>query len=99
MADYFFDVPSHPVSSYDVTSIIKNAEGEYEITGNLTMRGKTNSVTFTAIVDHSETTATITAKFDLKRYQWDINFKGAGENLLNEEVILDFNLEATPQEQ
>ena len=92
----FFDVPSHPVSSYDVTSITKTAEGEYEITGNLTMRGKTNSVTFSASVLQSETTAAIRAKFDLKRYQWDINFKGVGENILNEEVILDFNLEATP---
>lgn len=60
------------------------------------MRGKTNSVTFSASVLQSETTAAIRAKFDLKRYQWDINFKGVGENILNEEVILDFNLEATP---
>ena len=61
------------------------------------MRGKTHSVTFTSTVVRSETTAAIRAKFDLKRYQWGINFKGVGENLLNEEVILDFNLEATPQ--
>ena len=61
------------------------------------MRGKTNSVTFTSTVVRSETTAAIRAKFDLKRYQWDINYKGLGENILNEEVILDFNLEAAPQ--
>ena len=93
----FFDVPSYPVSNYDVTSITKTGEGQYEITGNLTMRGKTNSVTFTSTVVRSETTAAIRAKFDLKRYQWDINYKGLGENILNEEVILDFNLEAAPQ--
>ena len=95
----FFDVPNHPVSSYDVTSIEKTGEHEYSITGNLTMRGKSNSVTFPARVTQSGDTATITARFDLKRYQWDINFKGVGENLLNEEVILDFNLEATPQQE
>ena len=72
----FFAVPSHPVSNYDVTSITKTGEGQYEITGNLTMRGKTNSVTFTSTVVRSETTAAIRAKFDLKRYQWDINYKG-----------------------
>tara|TARA_B100001094_G_scaffold328190_1_gene388073 strand:+ start:936 stop:1574 length:639 start_codon:yes stop_codon:yes gene_type:complete len=95
--DDFFDVPSHPISSYDVTSIKKTGEGQYDITGNLTMKGKTNSVTFSSTVVRSETTVAIRAKFDLKRYQWDINFKGAGENILNEEVILDFNLEAAPE--
>ena len=90
----FFDVPNNPTSIFDVTKIEKKSDSEYEVTGNLTMRGKTNSVAFPATVDHTEGVAKITAKFDIKRYQWDINFKGAGENLLNEEVILEFNLEA-----
>ena len=92
--DDFFDVPNHPTSLFDVTEIKKDSDGTYTVTGNLTMRGKTHSVSFPAKVSQEGDTASITAKFDIPRYQWGIHFKGAGENLLNEEVILEFALEA-----
>ena len=45
----FFDVENHPKLTFESTSFKKTADGTYEVTGNLTMRGNTKPVTLTAI--------------------------------------------------
>lgn len=43
----FFDVENHPNMTFTSTSIEKTGEGEYDLTGDLTIRGVTRSETFT----------------------------------------------------
>jgi polyisoprenoid-binding protein YceI len=43
----FFDVENHPNMTFTSTSIVKKDEGEYELTGDLTLHGVTRSETFT----------------------------------------------------
>jgi len=43
----FFDVAKYPTMTFKSTSIKKVADGEYKLTGNLTLVGKTKPVTMT----------------------------------------------------
>ncbi|GEL78530.1 YceI family protein [Tenuibacillus multivorans] len=42
----FFDVENHPKIVFEGTSVNKVGDSEYEVTGNLTIRGTTNQETF-----------------------------------------------------
>lgn len=44
----FFDAGTHPTMTFSTTSITKEGEGEYSVTGNLTLHGVTKPVTFKA---------------------------------------------------
>lgn len=44
----FFDVENHPSITFESTSFKKTGENEYEVTGNLTMRGNTRSISLIA---------------------------------------------------
>lgn len=49
----FFDVENHPKMTFKSTKIIKKSPGEYEITGDLTIRGTTKPETFTVTYEGS----------------------------------------------
>jgi polyisoprenoid-binding protein YceI len=42
----FFDVENHPTMTFRSTNIKKTDDSEYNVTGNLTLRGTTKSETF-----------------------------------------------------
>jgi polyisoprenoid-binding protein YceI len=46
----FFDAAAYPTMSFTSTGIIKQGDGEFEVTGNLTLHGVTKAVTFKAEV-------------------------------------------------
>lgn len=93
----FFDVPQFPKSVYDVTEIEKISDGKYKVTGNLEMHGVTKSVAFEANVVESDGVAKITAEFDIDRSLWGITYEGKKDDIINNEVILRFDLEAKPE--
>ncbi|MFJ7725809.1 YceI family protein [Neobacillus sp. NPDC097160] len=47
----FFDVENHPNMTFKSTSIEKTDEGEYNVTGDLTLRGVTKQETFAVIFE------------------------------------------------
>ena len=42
----FFDVENHPNMTFKATDIVKKSEDKYDMTGDFTIRGTTNPVTF-----------------------------------------------------
>jgi polyisoprenoid-binding protein YceI len=44
----FFDAENHPKMTFKSTKITKKSDGEYDVTGDLTIRGTTRPETFTA---------------------------------------------------
>src|SRR5690625_4957630 len=42
----FFDVENHPHTTFQATDIKKKSENNYDVTGDLTIRGTTKPVTF-----------------------------------------------------
>ncbi len=91
----FFEVETYPTAEFSSTSIEKTADG-YSITGNLTMHGVTKSITFPAQISVTDSEVTAQAEFSIKRFDWGIEYKGKADDLIRDEVVIRFDLRATP---
>ncbi|MED4203976.1 YceI family protein [Neobacillus mesonae] len=49
----FFDAENHPNMTFKATNIVKTGEGEYDVTGDLTLRGVTKQETFAVTFEGS----------------------------------------------
>ena len=87
----FFDVPNFPTAEFVVTSLSENGE----LTGNLTMRGVTKSITFPAEIDVSDSSVSLKAEFDIKRFDWGIAYKGKANDLIRDEVVIKLDVTAS----
>lgn len=70
----FFDTATHPEASFEITSAIMDAEGEYTLTGNLTIKGITNEISFPASIVMDGDEARATAQFEVDRALFDIRY-------------------------
>jgi polyisoprenoid-binding protein YceI len=89
-SDDFFGVESNPTSKLVFTSVEATGKNSYEVTGDLTIKGKTNPVTFDVSVYGSKATATL--KVD--RSQYDVKY-GSGsffDNLGDKTIYDEFDL-------
>jgi polyisoprenoid-binding protein YceI len=91
----FFDVETYPQASFQSTSIVPAADG-YQITGNLDLHGVTKSVTFPATIDVGADQVSAKAEFAIKRFDFGINYKGAADDLIRDDVVIRLNLVAQP---
>jgi polyisoprenoid-binding protein YceI len=99
-SDDFFSVGKFPVSKIELTGSRKLTGNEFEFTGNLTIKGITNPVTFKAasVVDGKllKTNGTLVvnrAKYDI-RYGSGSFFQGLGDKMIYDDFTLEFNLVA-----
>jgi len=101
----FFDVAKFPTASFAVTGAkeVKSDEYNYEVSGNLTMKGATKNVTFPANVIAKEdgSILAVSEKFEIDRMDWGIEYgsglKGAvGDNVISDKVGMKVELTATP---
>jgi polyisoprenoid-binding protein YceI len=94
----FFDVNKYPESKLVITGSKKNAKG-LEVTGNFTMMGKTNPITFQA-TEVSATDSMFSANADLKldRTKWGLQYgsssfiKGLGDKAIDNEFMVNVKL-------
>lgn len=86
----FFHVEKFPKSSFVSTSIKPSTEGggTHEVTGNLTVRGNTKSVTFPATITMNGDSVEAKADFVVDRQDFDIVYKGKADNLIQDEVAM-----------
>jgi len=74
----FFDVDKNPEAKFVVTQIVRNKNGGpvYLLTGNLTIKGITRSVTFGADVSREgDAVSGKTPQFTIDRTEYDIKYK------------------------
>lgn len=100
-SDDFFSVEKHPSAAFAITSAKKKSGNEYDITGNLTIKGITQPITFPATVvvsgNQLNAKATITidrTKFDIK-YRSNSFFQNLGDKAIYDDFTLDVELVAT----
>src|SRR5690606_30258459 len=93
----FFEVETYPESRFVSTAIAKTDAG-YNVSGNLTMKGITKNITFPADIRIDGDTLTASAEFTIKRFDWNINYKGLADDLIKDEVLLVFEVEAIADE-
>ena len=76
LSDDFFNAPSFPTGKFETTNISYTSPTQLTITGNLTLKGKTNTETFNAT--HDLDSKIVTASLNLDRTKYDIIF-GSGK--------------------
>lgn len=92
----FFDVAKFPQATFESTEIKAGGSSgaTHTITGNLTMHGVTKSVTFPATINVSPDLATVDANFSINRKDFGINYAGAQDNLIRDDVVLKLTIRA-----
>jgi polyisoprenoid-binding protein YceI len=100
-SDDFFAAAKFPVSKLELTGAKKLAGNDVEFSGNLTIKGITNPVTFkaTTVIEGKNLTAEGNlvinrAKFDV-RYGSGSFFGGLGDKVIYDDFTLVFTLVAT----
>ena len=101
----FFDVAAHPRASFIITGAKPVADGgdaTHNITGNLTMKGISKSITIPANVAVVENKLTVVSpSFVIDRTQWGIQYGSnsivglAKDKVISNDIALVLNLEAT----
>lgn len=93
----FFDVAKYPQATFESTEIKAATAGgaSHTITGNLTLHGVTKSVTFPATIAVAPDAITVNSSFALNRKDFGINFAGASDNLIRDDVALTLRVRAT----
>lgn len=96
-SDDFFDVENHPTSEFVSTAIVAKAgEGgtTHEVTGNLTIRGVTKSITFPAKIEIEDDEIEAEAEFAINRKDFNITYPGMPDDLIKDQFLLKLALEA-----
>ncbi|WP_332019475.1 YceI family protein [Kaistella sp.] len=86
----FFEVDKYPTATYTITSVKKNSDKIYNyiVNGNLTVKGKTNAVSFPAKISYSKGVVNLVSdKFSFDRQQFDVAYKAAMKDVLVKDDI------------
>jgi polyisoprenoid-binding protein YceI len=91
----FFNTAKFPTSTFKVTKVTPKGGDVYDITGNMTIKGITNAVTFPATVKMAGNTVTADGKATLDRTKYDIRYgsKSFFENIGDKAIYDDFTVE------
>ncbi len=101
----FFNTDSFPTATFVITEAkMKDGAGaaNYDITGNLTIKGITKSITFPAMVEMQGEMATATADFNIDRREWNIRygsktfFPSIGDKAIYDDFNIKLKLSARP---
>lgn len=92
----FFDVAKYPDATFVSTSIKAGGENgaSHTVTGNLKLHGTEKSVTFPATIAVTPDVATVNATFSINRKDFGINYAGASNNLIRDDVVLTLTIRA-----
>ena len=86
----FFGVKDNPTATFKTTKVEKSDKG-YTITGDLTMLGKTKSVTMPATISETGDTLTIASNFKIDRTNWGMTY---GKGQIDNDVALKLSVKA-----
>jgi polyisoprenoid-binding protein YceI len=102
----FFDVEKNPKITFQATKIVSKGEGEYEVTGDLTIRGVTRSETFTVTFEGSgkdpwgNEKAGFSGHGTIKRSDYGLTWNAVLETggvLVGDEVKISLEIEAVKE--
>lgn len=101
----FFEVTKFPTAEFKIKTIAPQADTAttfvYTVTGDLTMKGKTNEISFPAQIYWKENTLQAHGQTEIDRTKWGITygsgnfFKTIGDNAIADNVAIAFHLVAT----
>jgi len=93
----FFNTAEHAIATFKSTSVKADAKG-YMVTGDLTIKGKTEPISFMVSADMHGQTVHATGKLTFDRTKYDVKygsgsfFDGLGDKTIYDDVDLEFNI-------
>jgi polyisoprenoid-binding protein YceI len=99
-SDDFFSVSSYPEAKFVITGVKQKAGSNYEITGDLTIKGITNAISFDADVNLSSNALAGKAEMKIDRTKWNVRygsgnfFTGLGDNMIYDDIELTVTVAA-----
>ena len=94
----FFEVDKYPTAAYTITSVKKSTDKTYPyiINGKLTIKGKTNEVSFPAAITNNKGVVTVSSnKFAWDRQKFDVSYKISMQDvLLKDDIDMQIKLTA-----
>jgi len=98
----FFNVNKFPEATFEVTSTESIAAGKTTLSGNLSMKGKEQNITFPVTITNENDMMTIESEpFTIDRTQWNINygsksvFDDLGDKFINDDMELKILVKAS----
>ncbi|GAA4810735.1 YceI family protein [Litoribaculum gwangyangense] len=91
-SDDFFGVENHPTASLVFTEVTASGKNSYNVTGDLTIKGKTNPVSFAVSIYGNKATATM--KVDRTKYDVRYGSTSFFDNLKDKAIYDEFDLVA-----
>lgn len=99
----FFDMATYPTIGFTSTAVAGTGDGNYSVTGDLTIKDVTKSITFdlelggTAVDPWGSTRLGLEGSAVINRKDWGVNWNAAleaGGVLVSEKVTLEFEISA-----
>ena len=92
-SDDFFSVDKHPEATLTFTAVENKGNGVFAVTGDFTIKGKTNPEQFDLVVDENGATA----KVVIDRSKYDVRYGSNTffDNLGDKAIYNDFKLDVT----
>lgn len=101
LGDDFFDVLKFPLASFAITDVKPvNKDGEYLVSGNLTIKGITKSISFPSRIKAENKTFVAEALFNMDRTLWNMHYgndKSFGDWFISPDVNIKLHLVAYQQ--
>lgn len=90
----FFDIVKYPHAMFRSTEIKAGGDkgATHTVTGNLELHGVTKSITFPATIAVTPNVITVESTFAINRKDFGINYAGAADNLIRDEVVLTLHV-------
>lgn len=97
-SDDFFSVANHPTATFESTSFAAAEPGApdatHRVTGQLTLRGHTETITFPVHLDVTDSETRAQAEFTFDRQRFGVSYRGAEDHLIQDEVSIRFDVRA-----
>lgn len=96
----FFDVETYPIASFEITGT-ETVDGKTMLSGNLTMKDKTNNISIPVSTEMKDGTMILTSEtFTIDRSKWNVEygsksfFDNLGDKFINDDIELKVTLVA-----
>lgn len=96
----FFDTEKNKTATFEITQTILRKDGQFDVTGKLTIKGITNEITFPASIKNTGKAMAMVGKITVDRTKFDIKygsksfFEGIGDKAIDNDFFIDFTLVA-----
>ena len=91
----FFNVAEIPTATFRSTNVTAGeGDAPLTITGDLTLHGQTQSISFPATVSVTDGEARATSEFSINRHDFGLTYPGMPDDLIRDLVVIRLNLRA-----